>query len=222
MASWKTICIVKMMLLWNFLRESYNLMCNKCYNLYEYLKDYFHGHHDTWVFVPGHTAPLSLSNLYNMVHANWVYDNFDGTLSLTVPESVQLTKYKFAWLSAKLRIFKTETKGFEYNIDDFLEKFSLETTDEVVPSLYMIFMCWCAHTKHWFTPDDHIEFHIIDDTGEEVCLNIDEHNDTLCIRKNKIVIIIHSSDEQPSKQNEIVEPPNEETPLVGEEKSKDD
>jgi hypothetical protein len=222
MASWKTVCIVKMMLLWNFLMDSYNSMYKKCYNLYEYLKDYFHGHHDTWIFVTGHTAPISLSNLYNTVHANWTYDNFDGTLSLIVPDNVNLTKYKFAWLSAKIRILKTETKGYEYNIDDFLEKFVLETTDEIVPSLYMVFMCWCAHTKHWFLPDDHIEFHIIDNNGDEICLNIEEHNETLCIRRNKIVIIIHSSDETTPKANEIVEPPNEESPLVEEQKSKDE
>jgi hypothetical protein len=225
MASWKTVCIVKMMLLWNYMREVINSTYDKCYNFYDYLKDYFYGHHDTWVFIPGHTNPLSISNLYNLVHANWTYDNFDNSLSLLVPDNVTLTTYRFSWLSAKIRIFKTETKGYEYDIDDFLERFSLKTTDEIVPSLYMVFMCWCVYTKHWYSASDHIEFQVIDDTGEEIILNIEDHNDSLCIRKNKIIVVVHTGEDDItniSQVNEIVEPPNEETPLQEENKSKED
>lgn len=223
MASWKTVCIVKMMLLWNFIKSSYDSICSKCHNFYYYMKDYIYGHHDTWIFIPGHTAPISSSNLYNAAHINWIYDNFDKSLSLAAPDNVTLTKCKFSWLSAKILVFKSETNGYEYNIDEFIENFSLKTANDIVPSLYMIFMCWCAHYKHWFSPDEHIEFHIIDDMGEEICLNLDEHNESLCIRKNKITIVIHSDDTSSAQPvNKVVEPPNEETPLIEENKSKDD
>jgi hypothetical protein len=56
-------------------------------------------------------------------------------------------------------------------------------------------MCWCASTKHWFSPDDIIEFHIIDDMGEDIILNLDEHNESLLIKHNKISVVIHSEED---------------------------
>ena len=196
MASWKTVCIVKMMLLWNFIKSSYDSICNKWHNFYNYMKDYFYGHHEMWLFISGHTAPLLLSNIYNADNINCIYDNFDKSLSLVFPDNITLTSYKFSWLSAKIVVFKSETEKYEYNIDEFIEIFSLKTVNDFVPSLSTVVMCWCVHSKHWFSPTDHIEFNIIDDMGENICLNLNDHNKSLCIRNNKITHVVHLDNTQ--------------------------
>ena len=72
-----------MMTLWNYICDSYNnSVRERCYNLYYYLEDYYRGHHDTWLFVPGYTFPLSLSNISNTIRVNWLYDNSSKSLRL--------------------------------------------------------------------------------------------------------------------------------------------
>lgn len=201
MVSYKAIFIIKMMTLWNFINDFYKNTKENCHNIYEYISDYISGYHDTWLFVSGHTIPISLNNLYNMIHVDWIYNNSSKSLRLNIEEKNKLIYYKFAWLSAKIRVINSNS-SIEYNIDNFIEKFSLGTTNQIVPSLYIIFMCWCAYTKHWFCPDDIIEFHIIDNMGDELILNLEENNESLCIKLNKICLIIHT-DEINKLQNNI-------------------
>jgi hypothetical protein len=223
MATWRVFFIVKLMTIWNSLCEFYNNTTEKCQNFYYYIRDYIYGHHDMWLFIPGHSFPLSMSNLNNMIHVNWIYDNYDNTLTLGTTEDADLINCKFSWLSAKIRIYHTESEneGVEYIIDDFIEKFSVHTLENRVPTLYMIFMCWCASTKHWFKPHDRVEFHIIDDMGEEQILSIDDHNESLTIRRNKIYVVVDSGDE-----NEVIEGNSEEKleekSLIEEKKNKED
>ena len=81
-----------------------------------------------------------------------------------------------------------------------LRIFNINTLEDVVPTLYMVFMCWCVYTKHWFNPDEYCpEFHIIDDMGEEIVLNLDECNESLVIKRNKIYVVIHSDEESKTK-----------------------
>jgi hypothetical protein len=181
------------MTIWNLLIEFYSTIKKNINNFYYHIKDYYYGHHDTWLFIPGHTIPLSLSNLNNMINITWIYDNYNNTLSITREPMLKFINYKFSWLSAKIVIYKKDSKKEEYEIDNFIENFSLNTVNEIMPSLYMIFMCWCAHTKHWFSPDDNIEFHIIDNMGEDTILNLNNEN-LLCIQKNKIHIVLNKDD----------------------------
>jgi hypothetical protein len=218
-----------MMTLWNYIFESYNLLLDKCERLYNYIKDYYYGHHDIWVFIPGHTFPLSLNNIYNSVDANWIYDNFTKSLSINM-NSLNQVKCKFAWLSSKIVIEYSDKpgKGIEYNIDDFLEQFTLNTVDDITPTLYVIFTSWCAYNKHWFNSDDYVEFHVIDNNGDEIVLTMEDHNDSLVIKHNKIHIVIHSDDkeniiiEPEDKENIVVEPDEEKEPLIEETKTKED
>ena len=221
MVSFRTFLIVKMMTLWNFL-------CNLCRKtkenvkgFYDHIRDYYYGHHDMWLFIPGHTAPISLNNLYNNTQSNWIYDNYDNSLSICASEATELSRYKFSWLSAKIRIFSAENKGFEYNIDDFIENFTLVTFDNIVPSLYMVYMCWCASTKHWFNADHFVEIHIIDNMGEEHILNIEDHNESLCIKHNKISIVVHTTEER-LENNVINSEEMVNTPLIKGNSNKDD
>ena len=230
MASWKTIFFVKMMTLWNYIVESSNLFFNKCKRFYNYIKDYYYGYHDIWVFIPEHTFPLSLNNLHNSVDANWIYDNSTKSLSINTDLLTNQVKCKFAWLSSKIVIEHSDKpgKGVEYNIDDFLEQFTLNTFDDITPTLYIIFMSWCAYNKHWFNSEDYIQFHIIDNNCDEIVLTMEDHNDSLVIKHNKIYIVIHSDDreniiiESADKENIVVTPEEEKKPLIEETKTKED
>jgi hypothetical protein len=214
-----------MMTIWNFLTALYVNMKDKCQNMYYYLKDYFHGHHDMWLFVPGHTFPLSLSNLNNIINVNWLYDNYDNTLTLSTTNNEDPVKCKFSWLSAKIQVVDPDKpdEAIEYEIDDFVEKFTVCTKSTIPPSLYIIFMCWCAHTKHWFKMEDNIEFCVIDDMGDEHCLNIHDDNNSIVIKRNKLYVVIHTGDDDNTAlENAIIEPPTENTPLKGEQDKKDE
>lgn len=223
MVSYKIFCIIKIMSFWNYFRELMYSIYNRCYNFYDYLRDYFYGQHDIWVFIPDHTLPLSINNLYNLVGVNWTYDNFNTSLTLN-DSTNNLTKYKFAWLSSNIRIYNSEDNMCEYNIDDFLDIFSIITTEDIVPSLYIFFMCWCAHKKHWFKSDDIIEFHIINDMGEEIILNSNDHNNSLIIKNNKIVAVDTNEENTTTnhQDNEIIVTSTDEELLLRESKSKED
>jgi hypothetical protein len=186
-----TSIIIKLMLIWNYLEELINNINEKTKKMYQYMKDFIYGYNDMWIFTPGHTLPISLNNISNTITSSWIYDNYDNTLTLITNKSSDFNEYKFSWLSAKLVIYKdSNTSPIEYSIDNFIEKMNLITINEIVPSLYIIFMCWCAHNKYWFSLDDTVEFHIIDNMGEDIILNLYTHNDSLCIKRNKIDIII--------------------------------
>jgi hypothetical protein len=219
MASWQTIFLVKMMTLWNYLTALYTSLSQRCSNFYNYIKDYAHGHHDMWLFVPGHTFPLSLANLSNSISVNWIYDNYDNSLSLATDDSVQINHYRFSWLSAKIQVKHSNGPRFQYEIDNFIENFVVHTVHDVPPSLYIVFMCWCAHTKHWFRANDVIEFHIIDDMAEERILTLDGYDEAFIIKRNKIYLAEEEITEE--TENRVVEDATQ-NEVVETEKNKDE
>jgi hypothetical protein len=189
------------MTLWNYLRDTYKKVSNKISNLYEYIKDYFSGHHDKWIFISGHTIPLPMNKLNNAVSVDWVYDNNTCTL-VSFPNDSNHLVCKFSWLSAKLRVSKSNLKEgevLEYNLDEFIDNFRLITTDKELPTLYDILMSWCAYSKHWLCATDYIEFSIIDDEGNDEVINLEEHNDCLEIKHQKIYIVVHNPSENEMK-----------------------
>jgi hypothetical protein len=201
--SWKTFFIVKSVTLYNYVTELYSTTAEKIKTLYSYLNNYYKGYHDIWLFIPGHTVPLSLSNLNNAVNVNWIYDNYDSSLifgansneEILNYQDLPLTSSKISWLSSKIRVINSK-KHVDYDIDTFIQKFRLRTLNNVVPSLYVLFMCWCANTKYWFKRDDTVEFHIIDSMGEEIVLNLEKHNNSLSIKNNKIYASIADKDDK--------------------------
>ncbi len=202
MVALRTLLIVKLLTLWNYIRDTTNALYEKCFNFFYYIKDYLHGHHDTWLFIPGHTVPVSLSNLYNMVHVNWIYDNFDKSLTLGGVDNID-THSTFSWLSAKIRVihFDNPDSAYDYDIDDFLQNFTVHTKQNIAPSLYEVFLCWCTHTKHWFKTNDIIEFHIIDDMADEIIVSLDDVTRSLTIRNNKIFVHTISRENQRGAEN---------------------
>jgi hypothetical protein len=224
MTGWKVLFLVKMMTLYNYLSSVLATVRDKTTNFYYYIKDYFYGHHDMWLFIPGHTFPISLSNISNVIRLNWVYDNFDNSLEFVTNDNIVKNRCKFSWLSAKIRVITSEDTehALDYDIDDFIERFSLHTIDRAIPTLYMIFLCWCAYTKYWFNHSDTIEFHIINDMGEDIVINIRKQASSLYIKHNKIYISIDSDDDEKTKEEVSKSEIIEDTPLVQEDKKKEE
>jgi hypothetical protein len=126
-----------------------------------------------------------------MVHVNWIYDNFNTTLTLGEARDKNHNIHaSFSWLSAKIRVihFDKPDEAYDYDIDDFLSKFRVHTNSDISPSLYEVFLCWCTHTKHWFKTNDIIEFHIIDDIADDIVISLDDTERFLAIRNNKLYI----------------------------------
>jgi len=173
MASWKLFFFVNFLYIKNYLHKIYDDTYNRISNTY-YILNHLYNYCDIWVFIPGYDIPISLINLKNKVDILWVYDNFNNTLAYSDAKNT----HKMSWLSTNIQI---EDK--EYAIDNFIENLSI-TTDEA-PTLHMIYMCWCIHTKQWFKMED-VKFHIFDDNGEEIIVNLNKN--PLIIKNNKLYI----------------------------------
>ena len=51
----------------------------------------------------------------------------------------------------------------------------------------LIFMCWCVHTKQWFSRDSIVEFTIINSLGEENVITVQNHNHFIALYGNKLM-----------------------------------
>jgi hypothetical protein len=201
----------------------YNNSVSSCKNIYNYFKDYLYGHHDTWAFIYGHTLPQSINNIYNEVHAIWVYDNNDNTLKYITNDNL-INVCKISWLSAKIQVTDSDNPEdtHTYEIDDFIEKLSVRTVKDVIPTLYVIFLCWCIYTKHWFDHSSIIQIHIIDDMADEHVLTFKDHNFSFAIKRNQMYIDHSPKEETTEEMNEVEEPVTEETPLKEEDEKKNE
>lgn len=195
MANLRLLFLIKAMTIWNWFRDFCINTTIRTTRFYEYLKAYFKNHHDTWLFIPGHTLPLPVNNLRNEVNGSWIYDNSDYTLTLCT-DSPLTTSSKFSWLSASVRISDPLLDGVttEYNIDTFLEQLRIMTDYEQCPTLSTLFLVWCAHNKHWFNNNCRVEIKAINEMGDEEILNIKATNTHLRIRRNnKIYSFVDAS-----------------------------
>lgn len=193
MASLRLYFFIKAMNIWNCIRDVYINSFIRITRFYEYIKAYFKNHHDTWLFIPGHTLPLPVSTLYNNVKGSWIYDNFENTLTYNTDLTNNICKFTFSWLSASIIIKDPLINNtvIEYTIDNFLEKLNIYTLPDTCPTLTIIYMAWCAHNKHWFNNNCHIGFKVITELGDEEIFNINDINLKLNIRSGKIFSVIH-------------------------------
>lgn len=183
MTSLKTQLLVHLIVLWTLLLEFYEKSRYAITDLFYYLKDYYHGYHDTWLFIHGHSLPISLNHFYNNNHVTWIYHNSSTTLEHSSDDN-RKKYYKMSWLSANIHIH--ESNIIEYNMDSFLESFLVKTSSNHLPTLSTIFNAWCAHTKHWFRPHSTIEFHIINHLGEDQIINL--NNNVLECKNDKLYV----------------------------------
>jgi hypothetical protein len=186
MRSCKNQLIIRFFLFWTSCLDYYRHLKVSVSDLFYYLKDYYYGYHDTWVFVSGHSVPISLNNFYNINHISWIYNNSTTVLEKPSNETSK-HHYKLSWLSAKIIVHhQGEEEQQEFDIDPFMSTFLVKTTSDCPPSLNNVFNAWCAHKKHWFHPDSTIEFYFIDEMGDDVTLDLLEHNYDLVLKHNKI------------------------------------
>jgi hypothetical protein len=123
-----------------------------------------------------------------MNNISWIYNNSTTTLEDS-SENNDKKHFKMSWLSAKIKISHTSDDDFvEYDMDSFLENFTVKTTSESLLNLRDIFLVWCAHTKHWFRPNSIITFHIIDHMGEDHDIELSEQ--ILTVKQDKLYISI--------------------------------
>jgi len=185
MRSCRNQCIIRLFLLFASLRDLYYRAAHSISDLYSYLKDYYYGYHDVWIFISGHSVPISLNHFYNISHVSWIYNNGTTTLEKSTEDGTK-ESYKLSWLSAKVIIQREDAPQEEYDMDDFLAALQVKTTHDCVPTLANIFNAWCAYKRHWFPPNCNVEFYIIDEMGQDRILELVEHNFCLLIQRNKI------------------------------------
>ena len=184
----KMYYMIKCMSLWNKIKENIVYFCHNLYYFYVYMMAYVKDYHNKWIFIPGHTLPITQYNLNNTIQNKWSY--YSTTNALHYKDCN--TTFKLSWLSAKIIITPNEEIAYnsmEYNIDDFINTFSVSTKTHRTPTLAMIFIAWCITTKQWFALNNMIEFHIIDDQGEEHILSLYIDNECLHISNNKLYSI---------------------------------
>lgn len=174
----KIFFVVKFMNFWNNINDFFYNAYTSVIDVYKYINNYYNGYNSIWFFIPSHTLPISLNNINNVVEPNWIYNSKYNELNFK--DYLDLKPFKFSWLSSKLCI-----NGTDYNIDNFIETLSVYCSC-TTPSLNIIFLCWCAQTKQWYKTDDNIEFHIINDMGDEETINLKEDNGSLYIKRDKL------------------------------------
>jgi hypothetical protein len=188
MRSCKNQVLIRCFLFWTSCIEYYRRTQQSLSNIFYYLTDYYYGYHDTWVFVSGHSVPISLNNFYNINHISWIYNNSTTVLE-KASNDANKQYYKMSWLSAKIIVHPPEEEEQkEYDIDSFLSTFMVKTTNDSPPTLHNIFNAWCANRKQWFHPNSTIEFYVIDEMGEDHVFEILEHNSNIVLKQNKIYI----------------------------------
>ena len=168
---------IKALSLWNHCSERIYETKQYIIQFYKYVQAYFYEHHRTWLFIDGHSLPLPQSHILHPVNASWTYSSHRLT-SVSSPSE----PHRLSWLSAKLVVIHPKEEQ-EIELDNFIETFRLCGT---VPTLSMVFLCWCAETRHWFRPDSIIQFHIITHEGDEQMLSLRVDNNCLYLQDGKI------------------------------------
>jgi hypothetical protein len=153
------------------------------------MKYYYTGDYQTWLIIDNHTLPLSLAHAPYPLDASWKY--IESSHTLTYCKENPTSVCTFSWLSAKLVTIDLGIHE-EHDMDPFLEKLQIHTSN-VVPSLHVIFLAWCAHTKHWLAKNGIVQFHIIDHEGNERMLSLQVDSTCLQIRNSKLYDCILST-----------------------------
>jgi hypothetical protein len=161
------------------IRQTGLSMYQPFYDLYQHINHFWSGRYKKWLLLDGHSLPLS--QMYApSTEAEWTYHEGTHTLSHSSESS---TSCAFSWLSVKL---VTIHKGIsnEFDMDPFLETLTIHTS--IAPSLMVLFLAWCAHTKHWFPKNSLVQFHIIDREGQERMLTLSSDCNCLILEGTQI------------------------------------
>ena len=162
----------------NWVSDYYQRIVCHLQSFYHYQSRYPHS--DTWHLLKGHTLPLCAIHLTEPIESEWIYKNHTLTHS-SDPAFHQ--RYTFSWLSAKIVHVEGDA---EYDIDPFLESLVCYATPLNPPTLHTIFQAWCIDAKKWFPLQHMIQFHTIDNQGEEQLLSLKADSSCLVFHQQKI------------------------------------
>jgi hypothetical protein len=178
--TWRTYFYIKAIQLWNWMTAAYQESCSQLSTYYDDIKDVFRGSNKSWVFVDNTSFPLPMSHIKNNIRSSWKYSNH----TLTPSNQLSDTTYKLSWLSARINVVDHKDV-YEYDIDSFLHSFRLHT-HQLVPTLTVLFLTWCAEKQQWFRPGCIVQFHIITHEGKEETITLQADNHSLVLRDGKI------------------------------------
>lgn len=174
--------LIKCITIWNWMKDKGKSLYNSTVYFYCYILDYFYNTHNKWIFSPGYPVPM---NQIIIIPNNnkWEYNSTNNILSYHTND----IKCSFSWLSAKLVVYENENEiqSTSYDIDEFISTLRVYTIANRPPTLMMIYMLWCIYAKQYFSSSTTIEFHIIDDMGEQY-VYYSQHVGSLTIRNQKI------------------------------------
>lgn len=171
---------IKAIQLWNWITSVYHQTCSHLSTYYHDVKGVLDGSNKSWIFIQNHTLPLPVSHVKNTIRSSWKYSNHTLTPSTQLSDTI----YKLSWLSARITVID-QSDVYEYDIDSFIHDFRLHT-HELVPSLTILFLTWCAEKNQWFRPGCIVQFHIITHEGKEEMLTLQADNHSLILRDGKI------------------------------------
>ena len=184
------IFLIKSLTLWNTCSSSYSSLQQTLSRTYNDAKNYLNNHHAIWIFLPGHTLPLPRYSISNLSPHSWKYDTSTKQLSYSAQGQMNLASYSFSWLSVTLIIAHQGTH--EYDMDPFLESFRVHTDIHHLPTLNMVFMAWCAQHSLWFPKNSVVTMRVIDHLGNDMTLNLLDHNHSITIHHGKLYTSIPS------------------------------
>ena len=150
-------------LLWNWLHTMRISFYHRVSSFFMHLVDYWYDRYNTWIFVSHDSIPIPLSHVTHHNFGEWCYHS--TTNNITYLKGSDAQEYTIKWLSAQL-IIDVDELHHEYDIDDFMSTFTIHGPDpSTVPSLRMIYVCWCITKKKWFSSNAMITLIIIDSEG---------------------------------------------------------
>ena len=183
--------MLKGLSLFNKCATYFSSLTQSIYRRYEHINQSLSNYdYSLWIFLPGHSLPLPLSVISNPSH-DWTYDT--RTNQLIHPSTMQ-EKYVLSLLSAKLVIALSDEEKKEYDMDPFLETFSVYTSSESLPTLNMIVMAWCAYHKLWFPANCLMYLEYFDHLGNFINVNL-ATNPTILIQRHKLYITYSPSNQ---------------------------
>jgi len=185
--------MLKGLSLFNKCANYFSFVTQYVYHRYEHLKQCLSNYdYSLWMFLPGHSLPLPLSVISNPAN-HWKYDT--RTNQLIRPGTTAREKYVLSLLSAKLVITQLEHgEKKEYDMDPFLETFSVHTDLQSLPTLHMMVLSWCAYHKLWFPADCLICMEYFDHLGNFINVNL-ATNPTILIQQHKLYITYSPSNQ---------------------------
>ena len=184
--------MLKGLSLFNKCANYFSCVTQYMYHRYEHIKQSLSNYdYSIWIFLQGHSLPLPLSVISNPAN-DWQYDT--RTNQLIYPGIMQ-EKYVLSLLSVKLVIVSlANNKKKEYDMDPFLETFSVHTDLQSPPTLNMIVMAWCAYHKLWFSANCLMYLEYFDHLGNFINVNL-ATNPMILIQQHKLYITYSPSNQ---------------------------